>query len=107
MQEPDVDAVPPVCVMDAIPAEERPAHQALIRQLFGEVAQDRRAMPNGYAFRFSADTLDRLARFVGNERKCCPFLEFTIEVPPDDGPIWLRLTGPVGTPEFLEAELLG
>lgn len=106
MKEPNPEAVALVCVPDAIPAEERPAHQALLRQLFGEAAEDREAIPNGYAFRFSPDILDGLARFVANERKCCPFLEFMIHVTPD-GPIWLRMTGPAGTPEFLEAELLG
>lgn len=105
MREPNAGTATLVCVPGAIPTEERPAHQALFGQLFGEAAEDREAIPNGYAFRFSPELLDALARFVSNERKCCPFLEFTIQVTPDGGPMWLRVTGPAGTPEFLEAEL--
>ena len=50
--------------------------------------------------------LFRSARFVANERRCCPFLTFTLELAPDGGPLWLRLTGPAGTRAFLEAEFL-
>lgn len=48
--------------------------------------------------------LASVARFVANERKCCPFVSFSIEVS-GDGPVWLRMTGPAGTRECLEAEL--
>jgi hypothetical protein len=102
-QEP---GVPPLaCVPGAIPAADRPAHFALIRHLFGEVAEGREALADGYAFRFPPAALESLARFVANERKCCPFLTFVLEVSPAEGPLRLRLTGPEGTPAFLEAEL--
>ena len=56
------------------------------------------------AFRFAPDAFEDVARFVGNERKCCPFLDFEIGLPAA-GPRRLRLTGPAGTRAFLEAEL--
>ncbi len=31
----------------------------------------------------------------------CPFLKFSITVEPGDGPVWLEMTGPQGTKEFL------
>ncbi|HEX2188716.1 MAG TPA: hypothetical protein VHG51_07435 [Longimicrobiaceae bacterium] len=96
---------PLACVPGAIPAAERPAHFALVRRLFGEVAESREPLANGYAFRFPPEALEAVARFVANERKCCPFLAFVVEVPPAVGPVWLRLTGPEGTPALLEAEL--
>jgi hypothetical protein len=65
---------------------------------------ERREWKEGYAFRFSPDAFDALARFVANERKCCPFLHFEIAVE-SAGPVWLRLTGPSGTRAFLDAEL--
>jgi hypothetical protein len=34
-------------------------------------------------------------------RQCCPFLRFAITVEPGNGPIWLEMTGPEGTKEFL------
>lgn len=98
-------AAPLACVPGAIPAEERPAHFALAAELFGGMVQERQALEDGYAFRFAPERLDGVMRFVANERRCCPFLEFTITVAPSGGPAWLRMTGPAGTRAFLEAEL--
>ena len=100
-----LDSSPPLaCVPGAISAAERPAHFALLTHLFG-VAHERIEIANGYAFRFDADAFDDVARFVTNERRCCPFLNFSIELSRDGGALWLRLTGPSGTREFLDAEL--
>ena len=95
---------PLACVPGAIAADERAAHFELIRRLFGQAAQERRDDGDGYAFRFAGDELASVARFVANERKCCPFLTFAIELT-GDGPVWLRMTGPPGTREFLDVEL--
>ena len=45
--------------------------------------------------------------FVDLERRCCAFLRFELTVEPGGGPVWLELTGPPGTREFLQAELDG
>lgn len=97
-------AAPLACVPGAIPAAERAAHFALAAELFGTVAE-RREVEEGYAFRWGAEWLERVMRFVANERLCCPFLEFGITIAPADGPVWLRLSGPPGTRAFLDAEL--
>lgn len=93
------------CVPTAIEPSARQEHFALARRLFGEQAEKREALPNGLAFRMPSDSLDGIARFVANERKCCPFMTFEIVVEPDGGAVSLRMTGPVGTREVLEAEL--
>jgi hypothetical protein len=93
------------CVPGAIPLAERPAHFALLARLFGEAVRERHDLPDGYAFRFDAESFEQVARFVANERRCCPFLTFTVELAQEAGPIWLRLTGPPGTRELLDAEL--
>lgn len=67
--------------------------------------RERRDIPDGYAFRFDADAFDDIARFVTNERRCCPFLTFVLEVSPHGGPPWVRLSGPPGTRGFLDAEI--
>ncbi len=95
------------CVPEAIPLSERPGHFALLTRLFGEAARERRDVPNGYAFRFDAEVFDDIARFVALERLCCPFLAFVIELAPDGGPLWLSMTGPARTREFLDLELPG
>jgi len=105
MQSTATEPIPLACVPGAIPAEERPAHFALIERLFGTEMREREVVPDGYAFRFEPDAFGDLARFVSNERKCCPFLTFQLVVSAAEGPVWLRLTGAEGTREFLDAEL--
>jgi hypothetical protein len=49
--------------------------------------------------------LATLATFL--ERRCCAFLHLRLTVRPGEGGIWLEMTGPPGTPEFLAAEVVG
>jgi hypothetical protein len=99
------DALPLACVPAAIPAAERSAHFALARRIFTELARQRQELSNGYAFRLDAAELETLSRFIANERKCCPFMTFELEIAPASGPIWLRMTGPEGTRDVLATEL--
>lgn len=69
------------------------------------VAVDIRASADGLAFRFSADEYDVVTQFVARERRCCPFVRLTVEVSPDQGLLWLGMTGPEGVTDFLRAEL--
>ena len=64
---------------------------------------ERRELEDGYAYRLPAseEWLAALASLVNFERQCCPFLRFQIIVEPGEGPLWLELTGPPGTKEFL------
>jgi hypothetical protein len=93
------------CIPSAIPTEERAGHFALARRILTELVRERRDLPNGFAFRFDVDALELVARFVANERKCCPFIDFEIGLARDGGPLWLQMTGPAGTREVLTAEL--
>jgi hypothetical protein len=93
------------CVPAAIPAAQRKAHFELARELFTRRAMERVPLPEGYAFRFDSAEFEDVARFVTNERKCCPFLTFEVEVTPQAGPLWLRMQGPEGTRKVLDAEL--
>src|ERR1041385_5075182 len=60
-------------------------------------------LKDGFAYRFpsNSDLIKQLATLVELERECCPFLRFRMTVEAADGPIWLELTGPKGTKEFL------
>lgn len=93
------------CVPSAIPATERAGHFALARELFTELAQERMELPDGYAIRFQSDAFEAVARFVANERKCCPFMDLELSIARRSGPLWLRMTGPAGTREVVQAEL--
>lgn len=64
-------------------------------------------LEGGYALRFPGEQrwLERAAALIGFERKCCPFLLLELRAEPKTGPIWLRLSGPKGTADFLAETL--
>ncbi len=43
-----------------------------------------------------------LGAFMEDERLCCRFLDFRLDVARGEGPVWLRLSGPRGTQRFLK-----
>ena len=55
------------------------------------------------AFVVTGDLLAHIARVVDAERQCCPFLHFTLDVPPAHAVILLTVRGPAGTGTFLES----
>jgi hypothetical protein len=57
----------------------------------------------GVRLRFPAEALATIASTIEVERQCCRFLRFEVIVEPDGGPVWLSLSGPPGTREFLAA----
>lgn len=82
------------------------ARYRTLREQLRVATQEVEERADGYAFRFAPrpDTLLALAEFIGLEGRCCPFLRFSLVLEPDDGPLWLELTGPEGVNEFLRAE---
>ena len=97
---------PLTCDITAIAPDQRARHQATTRHVFAAV-QARQELTDGYAFRFAADSelLLQIAEFISLERLCCPFFHFTLEVEPEGGPVWLKLTGPAGVKQFLLTEI--
>jgi hypothetical protein len=71
-----------------------------------EKIRERRAVEHGFAFRFAAEDfiIDTLTAFIKVERACCSFLQFNLQVTGRDS-LWLTLTGPAGTQEFMQEEL--
>ena len=97
--------IPLACDLGAIDAESRTDHLARAGHLLRDVALERRETADGYVFRFAAEDYGRVVEFVGNERLCCPFLHFVLEVPPAQGALWLEIRGDAQTRAFLQAEL--
>ena len=97
--------LPLACDMLAIPADQRAGHEARARDLFGRAVVEQRDLPDGHAFRIDAADYELAAAFVANERRCCPFLHFQLDLAPGGGPIWLRMTGAAGAKEALAAGL--
>ena len=68
-------------------------------------AEGREDMPSGFRLRFSAsgELLQAISKVIDAERQCCRFLRFELTVEPDNGPVWLSVSGPPGTRDFLTA----
>lgn len=96
---------PLACDLTVLEPKLRAEHMALAGYLLHEAMAERIELEDGYAFRFPAELFDKLAAFVANERRCCPFLRFELIVEPDGGPLTLRITGRLGAKEVLRAEL--
>lgn len=67
-------------------------------------SQERIAVADGFRWRFAPESelLAAVVQTIDLERQCCRFLRFQLTVEPDAGPVWLQVTGPTGTAEFLE-----
>jgi hypothetical protein len=78
----------------------------LLPELVARV-QEQQDIPGGIRLRFAAEseTLRLIATVIDAERQCCRFLRFQLDVEADAGPIWLAVTGPAGTREFLDSLL--
>lgn len=74
-------------------------------KLVADGVEETRELEDGYAYRFPSDVswLATLANLITLERACCPFMRFNLRLEPAEGPIWLELTGPPGTKEFLSS----
>ena len=96
---------PFVCNVAGMNAEQRQRYTVLIKKL--QVSkQEVRELPDGYAFRFPAEssTIQDLAEFIVYERLCCPFFDFDLAVEREGGPVWLRLRGREGVKDFIRIE---
>ncbi len=82
------------CNMAAISKELRPVHQANTERVFASV-QEVRELSTGYALRLANETdlLQTVVAFLSYERLCCPFFHFKLEIEPNQGPVWLHITG--------------
>jgi hypothetical protein len=92
--------LPIACSLD--PADLDNRGDALLPGLVSR-AEAREELADGFRWRFppSSDLLRALAEMLDAERQCCRFLRFQLTVEPDLGPLWLSVTGPKGTREFL------
>jgi hypothetical protein len=100
---PQLDHEPAIaCDLTAIGVEQRDSHLTQAKHLLSQVTQEIQELADGYAFRFAADDYPQVAAFIANERLCCPFFTFVLEVPSAQRPLWLRITGGEGVKEFLQ-----
>jgi len=98
---------PIACDMTVLSDVQRERHVATSRELFSTLKQIRE-LANGYDFRIDGpNVILQAAEFISLERRCCPFLNFEIEVEAENGSVWLRLTGREGVKAFVREEISG
>ena len=96
----DADTIPIACSLNAEEVAER---RKLLARV-GKSIEETQERENGYAYRFAPDApLPDLLEIIRAERQCCPFFRFVLTFEPGNGPLWLEVTGPKGTKEFLHA----
>jgi hypothetical protein len=94
------------CNPKAIAPDQRSDHEALARDIFSPTSVlEIRELTDGYRFRLPLETplLHKVTAFVANERLCCPFYIFTLEIGEQ---FWFELTGTPEVKAYLKAELI-
>jgi len=93
------------CNVKALTPEERAHHRKLTEKLLA-ARKETVESAKGYEFQFSPKnvTFGELAEWVAMESKCCPFLDFHIDLENEGNLLCLRLTGEEGIKAFLRSE---
>jgi hypothetical protein len=106
---------PLVCNLRALSDAERDRHHVLGEKLMSAMVKVSE-LPDGYALALDLKKLPpdarglpwcvvEVAQWADLESRCCPFLDFGIDLRGKDGVVTLRLTGGEGVKEFLKDEL--
>ena len=90
------------CNINGIPPQERACYGRLV-EAFHHAIEQRRELPDGYAFQMDTRQIDAAhwVEWIELERKCCPFFGFEIRWTPKDEDVWLNLSGPEGVKDFI------
>jgi len=107
-------AEPLACNVKALSDSQRERHRLLTEKL-GSAMVGRTELPDGYALVLDLKRLPpdaagepfcvvEVAEWMDLEARCCPFVDFAVEMKGSGGPMRLRLTGGEGVKEFLKAE---
>lgn len=95
---------PLVCDPNALtPDQQEYWVKEIVPKLYREV-QEIQELHNGWVLRLpsTSQVLTLVAEDLNMERLCCPFVKYTLEIEPNHGPFWLRMTGGEGVKEFLK-----
>ncbi len=95
--------IPLACDLTALP--DRAHHEKIGAQLMSQALRVT-ALADGYAVTFPIAALTLAAAFIDGERHCCPFLYFTLLVPPGANEFQVQFTGSADVKAFLSQELL-
>jgi hypothetical protein len=91
--------IPIACTLNKADLDKRQDElNALIKSVCGV-----RQIQNGFALQFDGSTKNvmAIARIIAQERLCCRFLHFQLIAEPNAGSLWLEVSGPRETAQFL------
>lgn len=94
--------LPIACTLSEAAQEER---RRTLLDSVGRAAIEVTELPLGYAYRFDpeSDLIPILGDLIDLERRCCPFLTFTLIVEAGQQPIWLEITGEAAAKSVIAA----
>lgn len=101
-----IKVVPVSCCHTAFTKEQRVAYKNIWEEL--ETRRQRiNELENGYQYQFSGDedTLRLIYEWISMERKCCPFLTFSVIASNENEPVHLLLTGSQEAKAFLRSDI--
>jgi hypothetical protein len=92
------------CDMTALRPDQRTRHRAVTKRLLEH--STRKELADGYVFTIDRQhiSVPELAEWVADESRCCPAVDFHVELPAF-GPLTLRLDGGADVKEFIAAEI--
>ena len=93
------------CRLGALTPQERVQQQEIRARLeHGTIRVSEDA--DGYTFHYAANVpAASVMSWIEMERKCCPFLRFTLDISEENGPSRLRLWGVAGVKAFVAEEM--
>jgi hypothetical protein len=103
MSESDLHPSQPIaCTLNPI---ELATHRTELLPGLLSKADTQATIPEGFRWSFSETDglLHHIVSVIEAERRCCRFLRFCFTLEPDGGPLWLEVTGPEGTQDFLRS----
>ena len=97
---------PLACQLDVFDDVERRRYETL-RERLGERRLGTHELPHGIAVVYPGerDVFLSVAEWITLERRCCPFLSFSLEFEADSPSIRLRLVGGEDVKRFLQSQL--
>ena len=98
--------LPIACDLTAIDADHRDRQLQTAAEVL-RLAVQVLELSDGYALRLpnETDTFLKAADYIASERLCCSFFGFALEIEPEGGAVWLKLTGREGVKAFLQSQL--
>jgi hypothetical protein len=99
---------PLACQLDVFDDAERRRYETL-REHLGQRRLGTHELPNGIAVLYPGEPelFLSVAEWITLERRCCPFLSFSLEFDVDPPAIRLRLGGGEDVKRFLQSQLKG